>query len=212
MNNALLFCSLLLSTTTIHSMHQLSLQTAFVYNIAPRLDRDDRTALKLTNNFLCYIIIPQHILNEQYRFACATKHTEQINELRKKGALTPEEETYKLFLSHKKNLIISIVLRRGKPEIIRDIFFYGIKQNNVQFMQWLLNVKKPHYESQLISDSFKYADSLHHTEIAQLFKNYRHEGTRKYWDVKNIETKEPLVTLDDSPEISKNLHKSCIIS
>jgi hypothetical protein len=221
MNYRSLFFLLLLPTTTAHPMEKIlrttqriALERVTIYNIAPRLDRDDRTALKLTNNFFCNIIIPQHILNEQYQLACATKNIEQSNELRRKGALMLEEEVYKLFLSHKKNLVIHIIPRRGKSNIMRTIFFYGIQQNNLSFIQWLLDTEKPHYESLLIDKYFKYANSCNHTEIAQLFKNYRHDGTRKYWDemMKNAEPiPEPLVIMNNILG-TENLDKSCIIS
>jgi hypothetical protein len=181
MNYASLFLLALLSTTTIHSMEKESpelvildkyrFKTAIIYGIAPCLDRDDRTALKLTNNYFCNILTPQHILNEQYQLACATNNVEQMNELRRRGALTIQEEVYNLFLNNKPKLIIHIVPKH-KPEIIRAIFFYGVEQDNDEFMQWLLDTKKPHHDSPLLEDACEYAEFREHYKTALVLGEY----------------------------------------
>jgi hypothetical protein len=180
MNYKPLFFLLLISATAIHSMDKKDLiASAIIYNLAPRLDRDDRTALKLTDNFFCKIITPQHILNEQYQLACATDNTAQMDDLRNKGALTIQEEAYKLFLNNKKKLIIQIVPKH-QPKVIRTLFFYGIEQNNGEFVQWFLNTKKPYYASPLIDDAYKHATSLNYHTISRLIKEYEFNGEREH--------------------------------
>lgn len=62
MHHKLLLGLLLFPISATHAMKLVFENSEIItYNIAPQLDRDDRTALKLTNKKLCKIIIPQHI-------------------------------------------------------------------------------------------------------------------------------------------------------
>lgn len=220
MKHTSLLCLLLLSTITIHSMEKLS-DDKIIYNIAPRLDRDDRTALKLTNNYFCKIIVPQHVLNEQYQLTCLTENKEQIEELRKKGALKIEEEAYQLFCHNKPQLIIKIAHKNQNA--VRALFLYGIQQNNLQFMQWLLHTKKPHHLSRLLDYAQEEAKSLNRHDITRLLENYTNTQKINFWNekIKNAKPiKEPFEIISTLPyepigtseNSSKNTNDSCIIS
>lgn len=142
----LLLCLLLLPISAAYAMENLSTKI-ITYNIATRFDRDDRTASRLINKKFSQSIVPQHILNEQYEAACKINDIPSMIELRRKGALHQEEETYILFLHKKPNLIIKIIPYNQHD--IANILLYGIEQDNVDFIQWILGTYPPTSDSSL---------------------------------------------------------------
>lgn len=176
MNHKLMLCLFLLSTYATHAMDTLS-KDIIIYNLAPNLDRDDRTALKLITKPFYEFITPQHILNEEYKAACIQKDTVEAIKLRSKGALTIKEEIYRLSFKDKQKLIKKIIL--SDQDNMSDILLYGVEQNDAPFMKWLIDTKKPHYASQLFQDILEYSQQLSNDTYFEL-ESYQRLQARAY--------------------------------
>ncbi len=191
----ILLLSILLAPSGIHAMKNtltdkrsiidamefvLNNKEIITYKLAPLLDRQDRAKLRIINKNYAAFIKPQHIINQQYKLACLNKDTEAINEWRRKGALNPDEEIYKLFLDNKRKIIRKIIPYNYHD--ISNIFFYGIQQDNVIFMQWLLDTTKPCFNSYLAKGSLERSKQLNRHEITQLFESYIKDQSEKDWN------------------------------
>jgi hypothetical protein len=177
----ILLLSILLAPSAIHAMEAVLTHKEIVtYKLATLLDRQDRMSLKLTHSALYAIIVPQHIINEHYQSACLKNNTKAIHELRRQGALNPDEEVYKLFLDNKQKIAIEIISHSHHG--ISAVFSYGVKKNNINFMQWLLDTKKPRFDSYLLEGSLTRSKQLKHREITQLFESYIENQREKDWD------------------------------
>lgn len=223
MHHKLLLGLLIFPISATHAMKLvLENNEIITYNIAPRLDRDDRTAFKLINKKLYTMIIPQHILNERYNSACNKNDAVLMDDLRRQGALKLAEEAYKLFLNKKPEL--SKTLPRNQVDV-SDLFLYGIEQNNINFMHWLLSTRKPYFGSLLLDRSLAHSKKLNYDEITQLLNDYvkiqamQSMQSMQYWDDEMgkydevVAIPEPLYRLDDTghrPNV--NEYEKCILS
>lgn len=158
---------------------------------------------------------PSTYINEQYNSACNKNDAVLINDLRRQGALKLAEEAYKLFLNNKPKL--STKLPRNQVDV-SDLFLYGIEQNNINFMRWLLNTRKPYFQSPLIDRSLANSKQLNHNEITQLLNDYVKIKAMQYWDDEMgkydevVAIPEPLYRPDDTgymPNVAG--YKKCIL-
>ncbi len=141
-----------------------------VYDIGYHLNRPTRSALSLTNKRHSQIIMSQYTLNTEYAKAYKEKDMPTMLELRKKGALHYYEEIYKLFVDAQKKLAKTIWLNHDCKLVafcIKSAFTHGITLNNKEFILWLLEIEKPLYNSDLITDAIALANKLEHTTITQ---------------------------------------------
>lgn len=126
--------------------------------------------------------------------------------------LNLDEKIYTLFLENKQTEAQKILPRNEQK--IASLFMYGTNQNNVNFMQWLLNTKKPLFDSLTIQESLRISQNNHQrTEIAQLLENYIEDERKalgleleRYIDIQIAKISNHQNYLDDTPECK------CIIS
>jgi hypothetical protein len=168
MHHKILLC-LLLPIPTVHAMENIA-NDIIVYDIGYHLNRPARTALSRTNKRHSQIIMSQYRLNTEYAKAYEANDIPTMLELRKKGALHYYEEIYKLFVDNQKNVAKSIWLNHDCKLVafcIKSAFTHGITLNNKEFVLWLLEIEKPLYNGNLITNAIKLANELEHTEITQ---------------------------------------------
>lgn len=169
MHHKLLLCLLLLPIPTVHAMENMT-KDIIAYDISYHLNRKSRSALSLTNKRHSQIIVSQCKLNTEYAAAYRANDMPTMLELRKKGALHYYEEIYKLFVNEQKNLAKNIWLNHDCKLVtfcIESAFTHGITLNNKEFILWLLEIEKPLYNGNLITNAFTLANKLEHTEITQ---------------------------------------------
>ena len=139
-------------------------------NINPYLNRLEKNALRATNKKFYKSIIYQSILNENYELDCARNITSEMIYWRRKGALRVHEEVYNLFTDNKTHLAQKLCLYDNRALgafCLKSAFVQGVTLNNKLFIQFLLQTKKPSYNSNVLTKSIVYSEQLGHNTITE---------------------------------------------
>ncbi len=182
MFNRFLLYLFFLPISMIHAMETASsnpMQTLsddlIVYNIGRRLDRIERNIFRLTDKKYSQIILTQKQLNDHYIEACKINNTHLMLEWRKQGALDRLEEICNLAIDKRRNrniLAEKLCFNCPKPMTTMTVLLYGIRQNNLPFVSWVLKAANPKHYSQEIRESLDLSQKLNHDTINVYLQNY----------------------------------------
>lgn len=185
MHNIVVFSLILFSISAINTMDKQNdcanrlmdrlPDDLIIYHIGPRLDRLDRNNFRLINKRYSHLILCQALLNADYAWACEDNNTLKIVECRKQGALKLYEEVCALALHKLPNrriLAKKICSRYPNASITIDGLAYAIRQNDLAFARWILDVSKPDHWSRGLRSSIKFSKKLNRDAITRYLKNY----------------------------------------
>lgn len=182
MLNTFLFCIVLLHISASNTMNIIQndcinrlTDDLIVYHIGPHLDRLDRNNFRLTNVKHFQLILPQALLNANYAQACEDNNTPKIIEWRKQGALKLYEEVCALAFHNQLNkrlLAEKLCSHYPKTSIIIDGLAYAITQNNLSFVQWILNTSRPPYRSRELRSLINFSVRINRCAITTYLNHY----------------------------------------
>ena len=86
------------------------------------------------------------------------------------GSSDLDEKVY-TFFTNNQQVEAKKILPRDEAKIA-SLFVYGVKKNNVSFMQWLLTTEKPLFDSLPLQEALKLSRSYDREKIKQLLENY----------------------------------------
>jgi hypothetical protein len=160
---------------TPHNHMSILTNDLILYHIGPHLNRLDRNNFRLTNKRHSELILCQALLNANYQHACENNNTPEIIKWRNQGALKPYEEICALALhkqSNRKLLAKKLWAHHPKTSITIDGLAYAITQNNLPFVQWILNTSNPAYWSHAVDSAINLSAKLNCRAITTYLKYY----------------------------------------
>jgi hypothetical protein len=87
------------------------------------------------------------------------------------------KKIYALFLGKKQEEAQKLLPKNNAKKEIEQLLQYGVKQNNIEFMTWLIYKKKPHFE--FVMSPLAYSRTIERPEITRLLINYIHNEKDK---------------------------------